>query len=213
MIELDGNLGADGRPHNAEMRIAYMIAFFAAALSIIEIGANNYRDREIVSVNKKMTEYSLYHSKILNETLMRGERDLLDDLVRAGAIIPKDTLIIHERLGKFDMELDLIRRQQSELMNGSASIETARWAMPDINNQLGKIKGLRQWEYEVAALDVAGDKFDLACLLLELSLVMGAMGFIVRLQQGRNLFRWLMAIFGALGIGFGMLAYYQAVTL
>jgi hypothetical protein len=85
--------------------------------------------------------------------------------------------------------------------------------MPDINNQLGKIKGLRQWEYEVAALDVAGDKFDLACLLLELSLVMGAMGFIVRLQQGRNLFRWLMAIFGALGIGFGMLAYYQAVTL
>ncbi|MFN5549110.1 MAG: DUF4337 family protein [Bacteroidota bacterium] len=213
MIELDGNLGADGRPHNAEMRIAYMIAFFAAALSIIEIGANNYRDREIVSVNKKMTEYSLYHSKILNETLMRGERDLLQDLVRAGAIIPKDTLIIHERLGKFDMELDLIRRQQSELMNGSASIETARWAMPDINNQLGKIKGLRQWEYEVAALDVAGDKFDLACLLLELSLVMGAMGFIVRLQQGRNLFRWLMAIFGALGIGFGMLAYYQAVTL
>ncbi|MCA4897873.1 MAG: DUF4337 family protein [Bacteroidota bacterium] len=213
MIELDGNLGADGRPHNAEMRIAYMIAFFAAALSIIEIGANNYRDREIVSVNKKMTEYSLYHSKILNETLMRGERDLLQDLVRAGAIVPKDTLIIHERLGKFDMELDLIRRQQSELMNGSASIETARWAMPDINNQLGKIKGLRQWEYEVAALDVAGDKFDLACLLLELSLVMGAMGFIVRLQQGRNLFRWLMAIFGALGIGFGMLAYYQAVTL
>lgn len=213
MIELDGNLGADGRPHNAEMRIAYMIAFFAAALSIIEIGANNYRDREIVSVNKKMTEYSLYHSKILNETLMRGERDLLQDLVRAGAIVPKDTLIIHERLGKFDMELDLIRRQQSELMNGSASIETARWAMPDINNQLGKIKGLRQWEYEVAALDVAGDKFDLACLLLELSLVMGAMGFIVRLQQGRNLFRWLMAIFGALGIAFGALAYYQAVTL
>ncbi|MBS1555081.1 MAG: DUF4337 family protein [Bacteroidetes bacterium] len=213
MIELDGNLGADGRPHNAEMRIAYMIAFFAAALSIIEIGANNYRDREIVSVNKKMTEYSLYHSKILNETLMRGERDLLEDLVRAGAIIPKDTLIIHERLGKFDMELDLIRRQQSELMNGSASIETARWAMPDINNQLGKIKGLRQWEYEVAALDVAGDKFDLACLLLELSLVMGAMGFIVRLQQGRNLFRWLMAIFGALGIILGALAYYQAVTL
>ncbi len=213
MIEIEGNLAADGRPQNAEMRIAYMIAFFAAALSIIEIGANNYRDREIVSVNKKMTEYSLYHSKILNETLMRGERDLLQDLVRAGAIIPKDTLIIHERLSKFDLELDLIRKQQSELMNGSASIETAHWAMPDINNQLGKIKGLRQWEYEVAALDVAGDKFDLACLLLELSLVMGAMGFIVRLQQGRNLFRWLMAILGVVGIGFGVLAYYQAVTL
>ncbi|MFM8911297.1 MAG: DUF4337 family protein [Flammeovirgaceae bacterium] len=213
MIELEGSFGADARPQNSEMRIAYLIAFFAAALSIIEIGANNFRDREIVSVNKKMTEYSLYHNKVLNETLVRGERDLLEDLVRAGAIVPKDTLIIHERLGKFDMELDLIRRQQSELMNGSATMEAARWAMPDINNQLGKIKGLRHWEYEVAGLDMAGDKFDLACLLLELSLVMGAMGFVVRIQQARNLFRWLMAAFGTLGIGFGMLAYYHALML
>lgn len=213
MFELEGSLGDDSAAQRTEMRIAYLIAFFAATLSIIEIGANNYRDREIVSVNKKMTEYSLYHSKILNETLVRGERDLLEDLVRAGAIVPKDTLIIHERLGAFDKELELIRRQQQELMSGSASVEAARWAMPDINNQLGRIKGLRQWEYEVAGLDMAGDKFDLACLLLELSLVMGAMGFIVRIPQGRNLFRWLMAAFGTTGIGFGMIAYYHAVTL
>jgi len=213
MIELEGDLGAEPRPRNTEMRIAYFIAFFAAALSFIDIGANNFRDREIVSVNKKMTEYSLYHSKVLKETLLQGERDLLEDLVRAGAIIPQDTSIIHERLRKFDTELELISAQQAELMNGSAPDEASRWTMPDINNQLGKIKGLRQWEFEVAVLDVAGDKFDLACLLLELSLVMGAMGFIVRFPQGRNLFRWLMIGFGAIGIGFGLLGYYHAMSL
>jgi len=213
MIEMEGELGVEPPAQQKEMRIAYFIAFFAAALSFIDIGANNYRDKEIVGVNKKMTEYSLYHSKVLKETLIQAERNLLYDLMRAGAIVANDTSIIHERLRKFDEDLDLIRSQQTELMNGSVADAPTQWSMPNINNELGGIKGLRNWEYEVERLDLAGDKFDLACLLLELSLVMGAMGFIVRFSQARNLFRWLMIVFGAIGIGFGVSGYYFAMSI
>jgi hypothetical protein len=213
MIEMEGDLGVEPPGQQKEMRIAYFIAFFAAALSFIDIGANNYRDKEIVGVNKKMTEYSLYHSKVLKETLIQAERNLLYDLMRAGAIVANDTSIIHERLRKFDQDLDLIRSQQTELMNGSVPDAPTQWSMPDINNELGGIKGLRNWEYEVERLDLAGDKFDLASLLLELSLVMGAMGFIVRFSQARNLFRWLMIGFGFIGIGFGGLGYYFAMSI
>jgi hypothetical protein len=213
MIEMEGDLGVEAPAQQKEMRIAYFIAFFAAALSFIDIGANNYRDKEIVGVNKKMTEYSLYHSKVLKETLIQAERNLLYDLMRAGAISANDTSIIHDRLRKFDEDLDLIRSQQTELMNGSMPDAPAQWSMPNINNELGGIKGLRNWEYEVERLDLAGDKFDLASLLLELSLVMGAMGFIVRFSQARNLFRWLMIVFGAIGIGFGVSGYYFAMGI
>ncbi len=195
------------------MRIAYLIAFFAAALSFINIGSNNYRDKELVGVNKKMTEYSLYHSKILKETLLQAERDLLADLMLAGAIVTPDTSIVHSRLRKFDQVLSLIRSQQNELMKGSVFDSPAQWTMPDINDELGKIKGLQNWEYEIEALDLAGDKFDLSALFLELGLVMGAMGIIVRFTQAKNLFRWLMMAFGVLGMGFGILGYYYALSI
>lgn len=210
---IEGDLGLDPPAQNKEMRIAYFVAFFAAALSFIDIGANNYRDKEIVGVNKKMTEYSLYQSKILKETLIQAERDLLFDLMRAGAVVASDTSIVHERLRKFDEGLDLVRSQQAELMNGSVPDAPAQWTMPNINEELGKIKGLKNWEHEVEVLDLAGDKFDLASLLLELSLVMGAMGFIVRYPQAKTLFRWLMIGFGFMGIGFGLAGYFHALSL
>lgn len=212
-MEMEGDLGVERPGQQRELLIAYFIAFFAAALSFIEIGANNYRDKEIVGVNKKMTEYSLYHSKVLKETLIKGERDLLYDLIRAGAIVASDTSIINERLKKFDEDLLLIRSQQNELMSGSVPDAPSQWSMPNINNELGRIKGFQNWEYEVERLDLAGDKFDLAALMLELGLVMGAMGFIVRFAQARNLFRWLMIAFGAIGIGFGILGFYFAMSI
>lgn len=213
MIEMEGDLSIQRPGQQKEMRTAYFIAFFAAALSFIDIGANNYRDKEIVGVNKKMTEYSLYHSKVLKETLIQAERDLLYDLMRAGAIVANDTSIIHERLRKFDKSLQLIKSQQTELMNGSVPDSPTKWSMPNIKNELGKIKGLQIWEYEGERLDLAGDKFDLASLLLELGLVMGAMGFIVHFHQAKNFFRWLMIAFGTLGIGFGVLGYYYAISI
>jgi hypothetical protein len=213
MIEMEGDLGVQRPGQQKEMRIAYFIAFFAAALSFIDIGANNYRDKEIVGVNKKMTEYSLYHSKVLKETLIQAERDLLYDLMRAGAVVANDTSIIYDRLRKFDKSLLMIKSQQTELMNGSVADAPTQWSMPNINNELGKIKGLQNWEYEVEQLDLAGDKFDLASLMLELCLVMGAMGLLVQFPQAKNFFRWLMIAFGTLGIGFGVMGYYYAMNI
>lgn len=212
MMEIDTS-EMELRPRGTEMKLAYLIAFFAASLSIIEIGAGKFRDREIVSVNKKMTAYGLYHTKVLKETLVQGERDLLEDFVRAGAIVPKDTLIIHQRLKKFDQELTTIRHQQDEIVHGSGKVDSADWSLSDINETLGTVKGIHQWEYEVEVLDLAGDNFDLSSLLLELCLVLGAIGLLTRSMQGRGLFQWLMIFFGMIGIAFGTYGYYLALSL
>lgn len=205
--------GAATQTNGSEIRLAYLIALFAATLSVIDIGAGKYRDREILSVNKKMTAYGLYQTTVLKETLVQGERDLLEDLVNAGAIIPKDTMVIHHRLKKFDSQLSIIQDQKQEIFLGSASLDSTKWSMSDLQGKRGLIKGIQQWEQEVTTLDLAGDQFDLACLLLELSLVLGAIGFLTKSAHSRNLFLWLMIIFGAIGSGFGLMGYFQTLSL
>jgi len=205
--------GADAPNNGSDIWRAYLIALFAATLSVLHVGAGKYRDREILSVNKKMTAYGLYQTTVLKETLVQGERDLLEHLVNAGAIIPKDTVVIHHRLKKFDSQLSTIQDQKQEIVLGSASLDSTKWSMSDLQGKRGLIKGIQQWEQEVTKLDLAGDQFDLACLLLELSLVLGAIGFLARSAHSRNLFLWLMIIFGAIGSGFGLMGYFQTLSL
>jgi len=205
--------GAATQTTGSEIRLAYLIAFFAAILSVIDIGAGKYRDREILSVNRKMTAYGLYHTTMLKETLIQGERDLLEDLFKAGAIAPKDTMVIRHRLKKFEQQVSIITNEKQEIALGSASLDSTKWSMSDLRGRKGMVKGIQQWEQEVTTLDLAGDQFDLACLLLELSLVLGAIGFLTKSAHSRNLFLWLMIIFGAIGSGFGLLGYFQALSL
>ncbi len=205
--------GAGHTPPYSEMTLAYLIAFFAALLSVIDVGAGKFRDREIVSVNRKMTAYGLYHTKVLKETLVQGERDLLSDLIKAGAVVPTDTLIIHNRLAQFDRDLESIRNQQEEIILGSEGIDQQRWSMPDIDNRLGRVKGILDWEADVEQLDLAGDNFDLASLLIELALVLGAIGFLTRTPRGRRLFQTLLILFGTGGAAFGVYGYYLALTM
>jgi hypothetical protein len=59
----------------------------------------------------------------------------------------------------------------------------------------------------------AGDRFDLATLFLQLSLVLGAIGIILREPSGKKAFLTLMLCLGVVGIGFSAAAYRIAWTL
>ncbi len=209
---MDENKLDERTEHVYEIRLAFMIALLAAILSVIDIGAGKFGDDELVSVSKKMSAYELYHTKVLKETLIEGEKNLLADLVKAGAIIPKDSIIIKNRLTSFDNDLTKIRQQQKEITIGSKKIGKANWSQPDIEGKLGKIKGVNEWEKQVELLGVAGDAFDLGSLFVELSLVIGAMGIISRTRRVKSLFMYLMLFFGGLGTIFGTYAYYLALS-
>jgi len=196
-----------------EMRLAYIIAFFAAVLSIINIGASKFRDREAVIRNVTITAYNEYYSKVLKQTLVQGERDLLEDMMRAGAIVSKDSMVILNRIASFDHDLALIGAQAEQLMNGTAANDTSRQEGSDPHVRSERERGIKQLEHEVEQLNLAGDNFDLAALLIELSLVLGAIGFLTRPQQGRNLFKMVMLFFGTLGMVFGLVAFYDAFRL
>ncbi|TAG87894.1 MAG: DUF4337 family protein [Bacteroidetes bacterium] len=198
--------------HIYEIRLAFMIAVLAAILSVIDIGAGKFGDDELVSVSKKMSAYELYHTKVLKETLIEGERNLLADLVKAGAIVPKDSTIIKKRLSEFDNDLTKIKAQQKEISEGSKKVGKENWSQPDIKGKLGNIKGVEEWEKQVETLGVAGDAFDLSSLFVELSLVIGAMGIISKTKKVKSLFMYLMIFFGGLGTIFGIYAYFLALT-
>jgi hypothetical protein len=207
-MEIDPN---SGRPR--ELRLAYMIAFFAAVLSIVEIGGGKFRDREIVGVNQKMTAYSVYYNKLLKETLLQGERDLLQDLLQAGAIVPKDSAVINRRVRKFNEELVIVQKQMQEIVHGANPDSAALNGIAGTHHKPAGLKGIKGLEYEVERLNVAGDNFHLSSLLLELSLVLGAIGFLAQSKKGRNLFKVVMVFFGLLGIAFGVMAYYGALSV
>lgn len=198
--------------HIYEIRLAFMIAVLAAILSVVDIGAGKFGDDELVSVSKKMSAYELHHTKILKETLIEGERNLLADLVKAGAIIAKDSMIIKNRLSEFDKDLKKINKQQKEILVGSKKVGKENWAQPDTKGKLGTIKGIEEWEKQVETLGIAGDAFDLSSLFVELSLVIGAMGIIAKSKRVKTLFMYLMMFFGTFGTLFGTYAYYLALT-
>lgn len=199
------------KEHVYEIRLAFMIAVLAAILSVIDIGAGKFGDDELVSVNKKMSAYELYHTKILKETLIEGEKNLLADLVKAGAIVSKDSMVIKNRLSEFDKDLDKIKKQQKEISVGSKKVGKENWSQEDIQGKLGNITGVSEWEKKVDMLGVAGDAFDLSSLFVELSLVIGAMGIISKSKKVKTLFMYLMIFFGSFGTIFGTYAYYLAL--
>jgi hypothetical protein len=195
-----------------EIRLAFMIAILAAILAVIDIGAGKYGDDEVISVSKKVSAHELYHTKVLKETLIEGEKSLLEDLVKAGAIVAKDSMAIKNRLKEFDKDLNKIRKQQKEIKEGSKKVGKENWVQPDINGKMGNVKGVSEWENEVEKLGLAGDAFDLASLFVELSLVIGAMGILSKTKKVKIIFMYLMLLFGALGTGFGGYAYYLAMS-
>lgn len=193
-----------------EITLGMLIAVFAAILAVIDIFASKFGDDEMVAISKKISAYELYHGKILKETLIKGEKDMLSDLLLAGAIVTKDEEVFQKTMKRFDKELELISKQKEEILVGSKKLGKDHWVQPDKNGRMGNIKGAEEWETQVDQLALAGDKFDLAILFMQMCLLMGAIDFLSRNKTNRQLFFTLMIIFGILGSIYGLWGYLQA---
>src|SRR5687768_6133065 len=66
---------------NFEQCVAIVLAFIAALLAITDLAAGKYGSEEIKLVNEKTSDYLWYQSKGIKESLVEGQRDMLQVLL------------------------------------------------------------------------------------------------------------------------------------
>lgn len=187
-----------------EFAMGLTVAVLAAILALIDLAAGKYGDDFLVAVNKKVSAYELFHGKVIKETLLEGERDVLKNLILAGAIVPKDTSLINKTLADFDSDLRKIEKQKKEILEGSAKVGKANWVQPDPEGNMGKVIGAKEWEILAEKYDKAGNHFNISIMFMQICLVLGAIGFITKGRRNKLIFEFLMIAFGLIGIIYGL---------
>ena len=176
-----------------------LIAFFAALMAISQMINGEFEEEMMIAHNKVVNYSSWYQSKSIKESLKESELDYLEALLQTDliaedkkSIIIKSIQISKNKIKKYDAE-------KKEILIGSANIPKEKWAQ-DLDGELGKIIGVKEWEVLADQYDKATKKFDIAMLFFQICIVLGAVCIIIydspRLQKS---FIVLMVIFGITG--------------
>lgn len=197
---------------NFEVLCGVVIALFAAILAVTDLGAGKFGDDELIAHNEKNNAYLWFQSKGIKETLVEGQRDTLKTLVEAGSIRPEQVAGIQTLIGKLDAKAGRYGKEKTEILQGSATVGQANWAQ-DVEGEMGKVTGAKEWETQALALGGAGDTFDLATLFLQICLVVGAISLVVQSTGTRRAFFLGMIILGVVGSVFAVLAFQQAFAI
>ncbi len=198
----------DETPHDSywELRFGLTLAVFAAALAINDLGSGKFGDDELQETNEKASGYMWYQSKGIKESLAEGQRDLVLTLLKAGAISADKVEELTKVAANLDLEVDRYQKEKKEILLGSAAVGKENWAQ-EVDGKLGQVIGSKEREQTIEKLSQAGDVFDFATLCLQLSLVLGAIGLLLKIPQGRKLTFATVLVLGCTGILFCARAY------
>lgn len=192
---------SDEKPEKSNKLETYcglLLAVFAAALAITDLGAGKYGDDEMVAINKAASTYSWYQSKSIKQTLKESNVELLESLLNEGVIAEEKRVGIEKFVEKAKVKIDRYDKEKNEILKGSATVGKENWVQ-DVNKEMGKVIGAEEWEAEAALLGNAGDFFDRATLFLQLCLVLGAISLISPTDASKRNFFLAMIIFGVVG--------------
>ena len=189
-----------------ETRSGLMLAVFAAIMSISDLYAGAYGDDEIMGTNEKAAAFSWYQSKSTKESLVEGQVELLQSMLEAGAVAEASKPAIDAQLVKAKAEADRYKKEKKEILLGSAAVGQENW-IQDIDGELGKVIGAKEWEAKLDALGAMGERFDLASLFFQLSVVAGAVSITLNGERVRQTFFWGMMVLGAIGTAISISAF------
>jgi hypothetical protein len=175
-----------------------LLGVFAAILAIANLGGGKYGGDEMKAVNEKNSTFSWYQAKGIKQNLAENERDLLKSLIASGIIAPEKKQNIDEIIDDRDKKIKQYGKEKKEIMQGSKRIGKENWAQ-DMNGEMGKVIGVKDWEDDIEKLSNACDYFDMANLFLQISLVMGAICLISPSETGKKAFFYIMIGLGIVG--------------
>lgn len=191
---------------NFEVRCGVVIAIFAAIMAVSDLVAGKFGDDEIIGANDKAAAYMWYQSKSIKETLVEGEKSLLQSLKQAGAINSASIKGVDGHISQLDRKILRYKKEKNEILKGSKTVGPENWAQ-DLNGELGKIIGAQEIETHLASLSTAGDRFDMASLMFQVCLVLGALSLILKKPSLQTMFFSGMCVLGFIGTGIAAWAF------
>lgn len=195
-----------------ELICGITLALFAAFLAITDLGAGKYGDDEIIGNNAKANVYAWFQSKSIKQSLIEGQNDLIKTLVAAGGVKEEQLGALNTLSTKLDGEIERYKKEKKELLLGSAAVGKENWVQ-DVDGELGKVIGAKEWEKKLDALGQAGDLFDMALLFLQLTLVLGAVSLVLQNPRTKWVFYLAMILIGIIGTIYSAYAYSLALSV
>lgn len=184
-----------------------LIAFFAALMAISQMVNGELEEEMMIAHNKVVNYSSWYQSKSIKESLKESELDYLETLLNSGIVTEENRSGIYSRIERTKTKIAKYGAEKTEILLGSANIAKEEWAQ-DLDGEMGKIVGVKEWEILADEYDLATKKFDLGMLFFQISIVLGAVCIIIydnpKLQKA---FISLMIVFGIIGIFMSVYGY------
>lgn len=193
-----------------EMIAGIIIAVFTAFLAISGLIGGSYGDSILLDNTEKASAYDWYYSKSIKQILTEEQKEIMTGLLEANAISADKKAEFEAQIGKLDTKIEKYNKEKNEILQGSDNIDSSQWVQ-DVDGELGKVVGAKDWEAEIKILEKAGSKTDMSDLFLEICLVMGAISLVMQSPRYKKYFLILTVCLGVLGvffIGWGLLIYW-----
>ena len=177
-----------------------LIAFFAALMAISQMINGELEEEMMIAHNKVVSYSNWYQSKSIKESLKESELDYLQALMISGIISENREPEIRSKINDAKENIQKYGAEKIEILIGSANIPKEEWVQ-DLDGEMGKIVGVKEWELLADEYDHVTKWFDLGMLFFQISIVVGAVCIIIydnpKLQKA---FIALMIIFGLMGL-------------
>ena len=187
-----------------------LIAIFAALMAISQMVNGELEEEMMIAHNNVVSYSSWYQSKSIKESLKESELDYLNALISSGLVTKEKIPVIQEKIKSVEVQVKKYGAEKIEILNGSAQIGQENWVQ-DLEGEMGKIIGVKEWQELAAAYDYATKKFDYGMLFFQICIVLGAVCIIIYdnpfLQKTLIV---LMVIFGITGSIFSIYGYLLA---
>lgn len=181
-----------------EMIAGIIIAIFTAILAIAGLAGDSYGQSVLLANTEKADAYDWYNTKGIKQTVTEGQKDVLDSLIASGVISAGAKKEVETYTNKLQEKIDKYTAEKKEILTGSSALEESQW-IQDVDGEMGKVIGAKEWESEIVDLDKAGGKMDLSDLFLQICLVMGAVSLIMQQPKSKWAFLSLSVLLGLIG--------------
>jgi len=183
-----------------KMEVAFplAIALFAAILSINDLFGGRFGSDELEMSNRRNNAYQWYQSKGIKETMLEGQLELLQSLLLSGTISSEKISAVEKLSNESKTRIARYSREKKEILQGSKALNKDQW-IQDIEGELGKVVGAKEYDKFLQDLGDAGDLFDIGSMLLQICLVIGAIGIILNRDNMKSKFLALTLGTGLVG--------------
>jgi len=131
-----------------EVATGIIIAFFAAVLALTSLGGGNTSKGQMVCQTEKGSAYELYNAKSIKASIVYGQKDSLESLLRSGIIGKEHTKDIEQQVETLTKSAQRYNAAGQEILDGSKLTALQKIEVQAFENEiLGKLSEKADRDY------------------------------------------------------------------